>query len=72
MNNISVFTNLTEGQQVKFARLAKGYRQVDLASIAKVNVGDVTAIEKDRFLKNTRREKILAALGLLSSEADHE
>lgn len=65
MSNIAVFTNLTEGQQVRLTRLSKGLRQIDLASLAKVNLGDITAIEKNRYLHKARKERILRVLGLL-------
>lgn len=68
MNGIAVFTNLTEGQQVKFTRLSKGLRQIDVASMAKVNLYDITAIEKDRYLQPTRRKRILTVLGLNGEE----
>ena len=68
MNDIAVFTNLTEGQQVRLTRLSKGLRQIDLASLAKVNLADITATEKDRYLKKTRKERILHTLGLLDND----
>ena len=64
MNGIAVFSNLTEGQRVRLTRLSKGLRQIDLANIAKVNLADITAIEKDRYLLKTRRERILSVLEL--------
>lgn len=64
MNDIAIFSNLTEGQLVRLTRLSKGLRQVDVASMAKVNLADITAIEKDRYLKKARKERILAVLGL--------
>jgi len=64
MNGIAVFSNLTEGQRVRLTRLSKGLRQIDLASLAKVNLADITAIEKDRYLLKTRRERILSVLEL--------
>ena len=64
MNDIAVFTNLTEGQRVRFTRLSKGLRQIDLASLAKVNLADITAIEKDRYIQKMRKERILVVLGM--------
>ena len=64
-NDIFVATNITEGEKARLTRLAKGLRQVDVASLAMVNVFDVTALEKDRYLKKTRKRHILAVLGLL-------
>jgi DNA-binding XRE family transcriptional regulator len=70
MNNIAVFSNLTEGQRVRLMRLSKDLRQIDLASLAKVNLADVTAIEKDRYLLKTRKERILAVLELDGGTTD--
>jgi transcriptional regulator with XRE-family HTH domain len=72
MDAITVFSNLTPGQQIKLTRLSKGLRQVDVASMAKVNLSDVTAIEKDRYLRKTRRERIMRALSLLEDETNGE
>ena len=69
MNDIAVFTNLTEGQRVRLTRLSKGLRQIDLASVAKVNLADITAIEKDRYLQKMRQKRILAALDM-DNESD--
>jgi len=65
MDAITVFSNLTQGQQIRLTRLSKGLRQLDLASMAKVNLSDITAVEKDRYLRKTRRERIMVALGLM-------
>ena len=69
MDEIAVFTNLTEGGKARLMRLAKGLRQVDVASLARVNVCDVTALEKGRFLLRVRRDRILAVLELLESQS---
>lgn len=69
-NEIVVLSNLTEGQKVKLTRLSKGLRQVDLASLARVNVGDITTIEKDRFMRKSRKKRILEALGLLDVQPE--
>lgn len=66
---IVVLSNLSEGQKVRLTRISRGLRQVDLASLAKVNLGDITAIEKDRYLRKSRKKRILEALGLLEAEA---
>ncbi len=56
--------NISLGQKIKLERLARGWRQIDLASKACVQTADVTAIEKDRYLPKNRKRKILQALGL--------
>jgi transcriptional regulator with XRE-family HTH domain len=72
-SDLVVLSNLTEGQKVRLTRLSKRLRQVDLASLANVNLGDITAIEKDRFLRKSRKQRILQALGLSEDQpaADH-
>jgi transcriptional regulator with XRE-family HTH domain len=72
MSDIAIFTNLSDGQRVRFTRLSKGLRQLDLASLAKVNLADITAIEKDRYLCKTRKERILQVLGLLDEETPED
>ena len=64
-NDIFVVTGISEGEKARLTRLAKGLRQVEIASLAKVNVCDVTALEKDRYLQKTRKRRILAVLELL-------
>lgn len=61
--NILVLEGLTLGQKVKLTRLAKGMRQVDLAALAKVQPGEVLALEKDRWIPLHRKIAILKALG---------
>ena len=50
-------------------RLSRNWRQIDLASKAGVQLADVTAIEKDRYLSKNRKRKILQALGLSDAES---
>ena len=72
MNDIAIFTNLSEGQRVRLIRLSKGLRQIDLASLAGVNLADITAIEKDRYLQKTRKQRILSSLELLDNNSEYE
>ena len=69
-HDIFVVTGISEGEKARLTRLAKGLRQIDVASLAKVNVCDVTTLEKNRYLKNTRKRRILAVLGLLDQETE--
>jgi len=62
--DVFVATGLTEGEKARLTRLTLGLRQVDLASKAKVNVGDITALEKNRYLPKKRKHRILEVLGL--------
>ena len=71
-SEVFIALDLSEGQRIRLARLARNLRQVDVASLAKVTVSDVVNIEKDRFLPMTRREKILDVLGLNNNGARNE
>lgn len=68
-DEILVLTNMSEGQKAKLTRLSIGLRQIDLASMAKVNTIDITRLEKDRYVLPTRRKRILAVLGM-DNESD--
>lgn len=71
-SEVFIINGLTEGQKAKHARIAKGLRQIDLACLAKVSICEVTALEKDRYIRKRRKEQILAVLGLSEPEAaDH-
>lgn len=59
---------LSLGQKVKLRRLARELRQVDLASQARVTLADITTLEHDRYLALSRKERILAILGLDGEE----
>jgi len=61
--SLFVASGLTEGLRVKLARISRGLRQVDVASLAKVAVCDVVCLEKDRYLPQARKDKILKVLG---------
>ncbi len=45
-NDILVLGGLTIGQKVKLTRIAKGLRQIDVASAARVDCIDITRLEK--------------------------
>lgn len=72
MDDVFVVTGISEGEKARLTRLTKGLRQIDLASLAKVNVCDITALEKNRYLPRTRKRRILAVLGLLDDGHEHE
>jgi len=71
-DEIFIATGLTEGEKVRIARLIKRLRQVDIASLAKVNLCEVTALEKDRYIRNHRKVAILQILGLLLDQTEIE
>lgn len=68
-NDILVLTGISEGQKFRLTRLAKGLRQIDVASKANVQPIDITRLEKDRYVLHTRRKQILAVLGMLDEGA---
>ena len=72
MNDIFIVTGISEGEKTRLTRLTKGLRQIDLASLAKVNVCDITALEKNRYLSRTRKRRILAVLGLLDDDRESD
>jgi len=63
-SDVLVLTGITEGQRVRLTRLSKGLRQIDLASMAKVNPIDITRLENNRYVLPMRRKRILSALEL--------
>ena len=62
--DILVLTNVSEGQKIRLTRLAKGLRQIDVASKANVQSIDITRLEKGRYVLPTRRQRILNVLGM--------
>jgi transcriptional regulator with XRE-family HTH domain len=57
-------TDLTLGQRVRLSRIAKRWRQVDLAAIAGVEQHEVSQIELDRRLRPNAVKAICSALAL--------
>lgn len=68
-NNVFILTNVSLGQQAKLARIAKGLRQIDVASKAGVTTQEIIRLEKDSYVLPTRRQKILAILGLVDNDS---
>ena len=69
---VVIFTGLTFGERVRFTRLQLKLRQLDVASRAGVTTQEVIRLEKDAFVLPTRRNKMLAVLGLLDNDNDNE
>ena len=61
---------LSEGQVVKHHRIARGFRQIDLASSAHCDLYHIINLEKDRWVRPDIRERILVALGLWEGVGD--
>ena len=59
-----ILVDLTLGRRVRLARIAKGLRQLDLASITGLNPPDITNIERDRSIYPWKLRRVLEALKL--------
>lgn len=71
-SEIFVISGLSEGQKAKLTRLAKGLRQIDLASQANVQPIEITRLEKDRYVLPTHKRRILGVLEMLEPEAAND
>lgn len=65
--SVIVLDNLTFGRRVRLARIAKGLRQIDVASVTGLTPADVCNIERDRPVHRWKMKRILAALDLETS-----
>ncbi len=57
-------TELTLGQRIRIMRIARRWRQVDLAAFAGVEQHEVSRLELDRRLRPNAVKAICQALGL--------
>ena len=62
--DVFILEGVTEGQRIRFHRLAKGWRNMDLAVAAHLTQQDVTNVELDRRVPPWKRNRIYAALGM--------
>ena len=62
--DVIILEDLTLGRRVRLARVAKGLRQLDLASITGLNPADITHIELDRSVYPWKLNRVLKALEL--------
>ena len=62
--SVIVLDNLSLGRRVRLARIAKGLRQIDVASTTGLTPGDVCNTELDRPVHRWKMKRILAALDL--------
>jgi transcriptional regulator with XRE-family HTH domain len=69
-SEVFIVNGLTEGEKARLARVAKGLRQLDIASLAKVSICEVTALEKNRCVRNSSKERIFQVLGLLDEQPE--
>lgn len=71
-DNIFIANGLSEGERIRLARLAKWYRQIDVACLAGVTIEEVTNTEKDRYVTPERKARILKVVGLLENDSENE
>ena len=57
-----VLDNVSLGQRVRLARITRGMRQLDLASVTGLNPGDVVNIEHDRPVHYWKLRRVLDTL----------
>ena len=57
-----VLDNVSLGQRVRLARIIRGMRQLDLASVTGLNPGDVVNIEHDRPVHYWTLRRVLDTL----------
>lgn len=69
-NEMFIVNGITEGEKARLARVSKGLRQIDVACMAKVNICEVTALEKGRYIRKIRKEQILRVLDLLEEQPE--
>ncbi|MFC1935259.1 helix-turn-helix domain-containing protein [Chloroflexota bacterium] len=62
--DILLIDGLTGGRRIRLARVAKGWRKIDLAAHAGVPATAVCDAELDRTIARWNLRRILAALGL--------
>ena len=59
-----VLDGLTFGRRVRLARIAKGWRQIDLAAAAGLSPVDIVNMEHDRSVHFWKAKRAVVALGL--------
>ena len=57
-----VLDNVSLGRRVRLARITRGMRQLDLASLTGLNPGDVVNIEHDRPVHYWKLRRVLDTL----------
>ena len=62
--DVLVLSDLTLGKRIRLARVARGWRQIDVASMAQVPAMAVSYAEMDQPIKRWKLKRILAVLEL--------
>lgn len=68
--SVLVLDNLSLGRKIRLSRIAKGLRQIDLASITGLPPVDICYAELDRGIRRWKMQKIVQALEL-EAKYDH-
>ena len=62
--DVLVITDLSLGRKVRLARIARGLRQLDLASMTRLQMHDISNVELDRQVHLWKVNRILEVLDL--------
>ena len=57
-----VLDNISLGQRVRLARIARGWRQLELVSASRLNPADIVNVEHDRVLPYWKVRRVLDVL----------
>jgi len=72
MSDICYFPfTLTLGAKVRLSRVARRWRQIDLANEALVTQADVSALERGKYVCPLVEKRILESLGLVGDAITH-
>jgi transcriptional regulator with XRE-family HTH domain len=65
-DEVILVSSISLGMKAKIARISQGWRQVDLASAARVNIRDISNLEADRWniVYKSKVRRMLTALGI--------
>jgi transcriptional regulator with XRE-family HTH domain len=62
--------SMSEGERIRLTRLMHHLRQIDVASMAKIPMESVTRVEKNRWIPEDHKERILLCLGLMDEQPE--
>jgi len=71
-NDILVLTGIAEGMKIRLTRLSLGLRNIDVACKANVQPIDVTRLELERYVRPSKKKRILAVLGISDDGSNEE
>lgn len=68
--DVLILAGLTLGRQIRLARIARGLRQTDVASITRLQPNVISDAERDRAIPRWKLRRILEALELENTESN--